>query len=231
MKISVIIPVYNESQFILHVLDRVNKQKVFFDLQIIVSDDCSTDGTIELLKKRTDLFDILLENKRNLGKGSAVSRAIPYAEGEITIIQDADLEYNPSDYKIILEPFFKNNADVVYGSRFLGSTKRRVFYFANRIANFLITLFVNIITNINFTDVETGYKAIKTDILKKINLTEKKFEFEIEITIKISRLNLRIFETGISYEGRTFEEGKKIRSIDAFRAIYAIIKYGLFRKK
>ena len=149
-------------------------------------------------------------------------------EGEITIIQDADLEYNPSDYEKLLGPFYENSADIVYGSRFQGESHKRVLYFRNRLANSVITFISNIFTNLNFTDVETGYKVFKTEILKDLDLKENTFTFEIESTMKISKKNYRIFEVGISYEGRTVEEGKKIKFVDGIKAILAIFKYKFF---
>jgi glycosyltransferase involved in cell wall biosynthesis len=228
-KISIIIPCYNEKKTILEVLKKVYEQKNNFNLEIIISDDASSDGTYELLKENSNLYDKIIRSEKNQGKGHAIRNAISHISGEISLIQDADLEYSPKDYHKILEPFFEEGADVVYGSRFIGGSKVRVFYYINKIANFFITTVANILTNTNFTDVETGFKAIKTSLLKKINLKENSFTIEIEMTMKLTKIkNIKIFETGISYSGRTYEEGKKIRAIDGIKAIFAIFKYKFF---
>ena len=226
MKFSIIIPCYNEERYIIDVLKKVNKQKDNFQIEIIVVDDCSTDNTIQFLKKRPELYDKLIISEQNEGKGNAIKLALPYLTGDITLIQDADLEYNPQDYPIIFAPFFEDNADIVFGTRFNTGKKVRIFYFLNRVANFIITTCVNFLTNINFSDVETGFKAFKTEHLKKLNLKENSFTIEIEITMKLAKIkSLRIYEVGISYSGRTYEEGKKIKMSDGFKAIYSIIKY------
>jgi glycosyltransferase involved in cell wall biosynthesis len=226
MKISIIVPCYNEERYIIKVLQKINSQKEKFDLEIIISDDCSTDKTINILKENKNLYDKLITSDHNGGKGNALKKAIPYVTGEITLIQDADLEYDPRDYSALFEPFFEDDADVVFGTRFNSGKKVRVFYYVNRIANFLITTLVNFFTNINFSDVETGYKAIKTSYLKNLNLKEDTFAIEIEITMKLGKMkSLKIYEVGISYSGRTYAEGKKIKLIDAFKAIIAIFKY------
>ncbi len=226
MKISIIVPCFNEERYIIDTLKRVCEQKKNYDLQIIVSDDGSTDNSADLLNKNSDLYDKLIISETNKGKGNAIRNAIPYIEGEVTLIQDADLEYDPKDYSIIFNPFLEDGADVVYGTRFGSGKKVRIFYYINRVANFIITNLVNTLTNINFTDVETGYKAIKSKYLKNLNLIENSFTIEIEITMKISKIKpLKIFEVGISYSGRTYEEGKKIKMIDGIKAILAIFKY------
>jgi glycosyltransferase involved in cell wall biosynthesis len=225
MKISIIIPCFNEKNFIIETLVKVNKEKKKFNLEIIVSDDCSSDGTVELLDQNKDLFDKIIKSKINKGKGHALKEGFKVASGDIILIQDADFEYDPSEYSKIIGPFLNNKADVVFGSRFLGSKPKRIIYFKNRVANFIITLLVNILTNLNFTDVETGFKAFKKNILEQIILKENSFGFEIELTMKIAKLKKRIFEIGISYNGRTIDEGKKIRFKDGLVAIYCIIKY------
>ena len=226
MKISIIVPCFNEERYIIDTLKRVCEQKKNYDLQIIVSDDGSRDNSVDLLNKNSDLYDKLIISETNKGKGNAIRNAIPYIEGEVTLIQDADLEYDPKDYSIIFNPFLEDGADVVYGTRFGSGKKVRIFYYINRVANFIITNLVNTLTNINFTDVETGYKAIKSKYLKNLNLIENSFTIEIEITMKISKIKpLKIFEVGISYSGRTYEEGKKIKMIDGIKAILAIFKY------
>ncbi len=225
MKISVIIPCFNEENTIIEILKKVNKQKKNFDIEIIISDDGSTDRTINLLDENIDLYDKLVKNKNNLGKGSAIKKGLEITKGDIIIFQDADLEYDPNDYVKLIKPFIENQADVVYGSRFLGSSAQRVIYYSHRVANFLITSLVNIFTNINYTDVETGYKVFRKSILDTIDLKEKSFGIEIETTMKISKLNPKIFEVGISYNGRTYAEGKKITFKDGLIAIWLIFKY------
>lgn len=228
MKISILIPTYNEESYILQTLKRVNEQKSKLNLEIVISDDGSTDQTISILNNNKYLFDKLVSNKKNQGKGAALKIGLNNCSGDIIIIQDADLEYNPEEFSDLIDPFLKNEADVVYGSRFLGNKTKRVLYFKNRIANFFLTMLVNLLTNLNFTDVETGYKAFRKDILKDIELKENSFTFEIEFTMKIAKLKKRIYEVGISYNGRTVEEGKKIKVKDGFLALYSIFKYRFF---
>jgi len=230
MKITILIPVYNEKNYILKVLEKVQKQKEKFDLEIIVVDDYSSDGTIEILRENNSLYDKIIYKNKNEGKGSAVIEGIKISTGEFLLIQDADLEYFPNDYAKLFEPI-KFGADAVYGSRFKGSEPKRIFYFYNRVANFLITLLINFLTNINFSDVETGYKLIRTDFIKKINLQEKTFAFEVELTVKLSKLKIKFYEVGINYNGRTYEEGKKIQIKDGFIAVYKIIYYFFLDKK
>jgi len=228
VKISIIIPTYNEERYILQILQKVNDQRSKFDLEIVISDDASTDQTISLLNNNQNLYDKLINNKENQGKGSALRNGFANCSGDIIIIQDADLEYNPEEFSDLIEPFLKSDADVVYGSRFLGNKTKRILYFKNRVANFFLTLLVNICTNLNFTDVETGYKAFKKEILKEIQLKENSFAFEIEFTMKVAKLKKKIFEVGVSYNGRTIEEGKKIKLRDGILAVYCILKYKLF---
>ena len=223
MKISVVIPVYNEKNYILEVLKKVNNQKKNFNLEIIVVDDGSSDGTKEILQNSPDLYDKLITYEKNFGKGFTES------EGEIILIQDADLEYDPNEYNELINPFITKNADVVLGSRFKGDRPERLLNFHHRIANFIITFIVNIFTNINFSDVETCYKVFKKEHLKNFSLKENGFAIEIELIMKLSKLKLRIFEVGISYSGRTYEQGKKIKLRDAFGAIYSIIKYKIIK--
>ena len=226
MKISIIVPCYNEARYIINVLKNINKQKTKFDLEIIVVDDCSKDESISLLEKNKNLYDKLIISETNKGKGNAIRLAIPHITGDITLIQDADLEYSPEDYPVILTPFFEDDADVVYGTRFNSGKKVRIFYYLNRVANFIITTFVNCLTNINFSDVETGFKALKTKHLRNLNLKENSFTIEIEMTMKLARIkSLKMYEVGISYSGRTYDEGKKIKMSDGIKAIFAIIKY------
>lgn len=224
MKITILIPVFNEKNYILKVLEKVNLQRKKYNLEIIVVDDHSTDGTVELLKNHSHLYNQVFYKNKNEGKGSAIIKGIEFATGEYTLVQDADLEYSPDDYIQLFKPI-DNNADAVYGSRFKGSEPKRIIYFFNRVANFLITFLVNCLTNINFSDVETGYKLVKTDLLKKIDLQEKTFAIEVELTMKLAKLNIKFYEVGINYDGRKYEEGKKIQIKDGFIAIYKILYY------
>lgn len=225
MKISVIIPCFNEEKTIIEILKRVNIQKEKLELEVIVSDDGSNDNTIDILEKNKNLYDKLIKNKKNQGKGAALIKGIEIASGELILLQDADLEYNPNDYNKLISPFLNSNADVVYGSRFQGSAAHRLIYFSHRVANMLITTLVCILTNINFSDVETGYKVFKKSLIKKISLNENSFGIEIELTMKFSKIRAKIFEVGISYNGRTYQEGKKITLKDGFIAIFLIFKY------
>ena len=229
MKITVIIPVFNEEKYILKVLKNVNSFKNKLNLEILVSDDGSTDETLSILKKNENLYDVLIEGKENKGKGSAIKNATKFITGDYVIIQDADLEYNPQDYVKLIDPINKFGAEVVFGSRFKGSEAKRILYFKNRVANFVLSFIVSFVTNINFSDVETGYKVIKSDIFKELNLTENSFAIEIEITMKLAKKKLKFYEVGISYNGRTFEEGKKIKTIDGLIALYKIFYYKLIK--
>lgn len=225
MKISVIIPCHNEEKTILEILAKVNSQKSKFNLEIIVCDDGSKDRTISIIEENNNLYDKFIKLDQNSGKGSAIQKAIAQCTGDIILFQDADLEYDPNDYDKMINPFVTKNADVVYGSRFQGSAAHRLIYFSHRVANFFLTLLTSIMTNINFSDVETGYKAFKSEVLKSIILKEKSFGIEIEITMKISKLKVKIYEVGISYNGRTYAEGKKITIKDGFIAVFLIFKY------
>lgn len=226
-RISIIIPVFNEQNTICEILEKVLLQKQL-EKEIIVIDDNSTDETKKLLKDNFSEHIILIENEKNYGKGYCIKKGIKKASGEIIIIQDADLEYDPSDYNSLLNPIIKNKADVVYGSRFIGDSEKRVLFFWHRIGNLFLTLLSNAFTNLNLTDMEVGYKAFRTKTIKDIKLLENRFGFEPEITAKISKKKLRIFEVGIKYYGRTYEEGKKINWKDGIAAIYCIFKYNLF---
>jgi glycosyltransferase involved in cell wall biosynthesis len=225
IKTSIIIPVFNEFNYIETILNKINIEKKNLNLEIIVSDDGSNDGTEKFLESNTHLYDLITTSKLNQGKGNAINNALHLASGEITIIQDADLEYDPKDYVKFLKVFREVNADVVYGNRFNNNEYERLHYFSHKIANTIITLLVNCITNINFSDVECGLKAFKTKILKEINLKEKSFGFEIEITKKIVKKKMKIFQVPVNYNGRSYSEGKKIKLKDAFRALYCIFKY------
>jgi glycosyltransferase involved in cell wall biosynthesis len=228
MLISIIIPCFNEKEYIEEIIKRILDQNNI-NKEIIIVDDGSTDGTTEILKNSIEnKVNKIIYLKKNYGKGNAIREAIKFVTGEIILIQDADLEYNPKDYSKIILPFKTNKADAVYGSRFTSNEGRRIIYFTNTIANKIITFLVNCLSNLNFTDVETGYKAFKTKIVKKINLNEKGFGFEIEITMKLARSKATFYEVGITYSGRTLSEGKKIRMKHFFEAIYCTIKYKLF---
>ena len=228
MKISIIIPCYNEESTIEKIVHKILDLNNL-DLEIIIVDDNSTDGSKNIIEtKIKNRVNKVIFNDRNYGKGYSIRKGIEVATGDITIIQDADLEYDPKDYEKILEPFKIGVADVVYGSRFIGSDKKRVLYFWHTVGNKFLTLFSNIFTDLNLSDMEVGYKAFRTDVLKSINLKENRFGFEPEITAKISKKSLRLYEVGISYFGRKYNEGKKITWKDGFSAIRCIIKYNLF---
>ena len=225
---SIIIPVFNEEKTIKPILDKVLEQKEY-NKEIIVIDDCSSDKTKFLIENEYADKVKLISNNQNYGKGYCIRKGIEIANGDITLIQDADLEYDPTDYIKILTPLLDGRADVVYGSRFLGDGEKRVLYFWHRVGNFILTLLSNSLSNLNLTDMEVGYKAFKTKILKEIKLNENRFGFEPEITAKIAKKKLKIFEVGIKYYGRTYLEGKKINWKDGISAIYCILKYNLFK--
>ena len=228
MKLSIIIPCYNEKSTIREVIDAVLAAP-YDDKEIIVVDDCSKDGTKEVLLEEIEpLVHQILFHKVNQGKGAALRTGIQAATGDIVLIQDADLEYDPQEYPNLVEPILRNKADVVYGSRFMGSQPHRVLYFWHSVGNMVLTILSNMFTNLNLTDMETCYKVFRREIIQGISIKENRFGFEPEITAKIAKLECRIFEVGISYYGRTYKEGKKIGWKDGFRAIYCIIKYNLF---
>ena len=228
MLVTVIIPCFNEKKTIAKVVDRINNLKDL-NLEVIIIDDYSNDGTRELLKNEIDdNVSRIVFNNKNYGKGYCIKKGIEASNGDVILIQDADLEYDPSDYPKLLKPIESGVADVVYGSRFLGGEEKRVLYFWHTLGNKLLTIFSNMFTNLNLTDMEVGYKLFKSDILKDINLVENRFGIEPEVTAKISKKKIRIFEVGISYYGRKYEEGKKITWKDGFSAIRCIIKYNLF---
>ena len=231
-KLSIIIPCYNEKNTIELILEKIlkslNDYKIF-NYEIIIVDDNSKDGTIKILEnlKVKEKIKIYF-HELNLGKGAAIQTALNYVTGDVTIIQDADLEYDPFDYKKLLTPFFEANADVVYGSRFLGGGKYvRIHFFWHYLANKILTFICNLFINLNLTDMETGYKAFRTSALKNIKLKEKSFSFEPEVTIKLSKKKYKFFEVPVSYNGRSYEEGKKIGIKDAFIALKAIIFYSI----
>ena len=231
-KVSIIIPCYNEKKTISEILKRIDqsiKNYKILKYEIIIVDDFSNDGTREVLEDlKTEENRKIFFHDTNLGKGAAIHTALEYITGEVIIIQDADLEYDPSDYNKLLVPFFETNADVVYGSRFLGGGKYvRIHFFWHYLANKILTFICNLFINLNLTDMETGYKVFKTSALKSIYLKEKSFSFEPEVTIKLAKKKFKFFEVPITYNGRSYEEGKKIGLKDAFIALKAIIYYSL----
>ena len=230
MKLSIIIPCYNEIGTINHILDKVISLKNY-DKEIIVIDDYSNDGSRELLEKdKGQKITNLILNNKNYGKGYCIRKGINKATGDIIIIQDADLEYDPSDYYKIIEPIKNGYADVVYGSRFIGSQEKRVLFFWHSIGNKFLTVLSNMFSNLNLTDMECCYKAFKSDVIKSLELKENRFGFEPEVTAKIAKKNLKIYEVGVKYFGRKYVDGKKITWKDGFRAIYCIIFYSIFSK-
>ncbi len=232
MILSVVVPCYNEEETVLKILRRIQESPVFpeHELELIVVDDCSGDGTLDVLEANPGSYHKLLRHKANQGKGAALRTGIAAATGDIVIIQDADLEYDPRDYPTLIDPILHRGADVVFGSRFLGGRPHRVVYFWHMLGNRFLTTLSNMCTNINLTDMETCYKVCRRDIIQQFQIEEDRFGFEPEITAKLAHSGCIIYEVGISYDGRTYAEGKKIGWRDGVRAIYAIIKYNLFRK-
>jgi glycosyltransferase involved in cell wall biosynthesis len=231
-KLSILIPAYNEEETIISILNQVLAVELRDNVQkeIIIVNDCSTDQTVEkveeFIKRHTEVDIQLLSQDKNKGKGAAINRAIQECSGDYLIVQDADLEYDPQEYNQLLKPVFMDNADVVYGSRFMGHQPHRILFYWHSIGNKFLTRFSNMMTNLNLTDMETCYKLIRSSIAKKINIKENRFGIEPEITAKLAKVKkIKIYEVGISYYGRTYDEGKKIGWKDGFRAIWCILKY------
>ncbi|MDA8408569.1 MAG: glycosyltransferase family 2 protein [Deltaproteobacteria bacterium] len=229
MKLSIIIPCYNEFDTIENIIGAVRESPID-DKEIIVVDDFSSDGTRDILKDKIEhLVHAVIYHEKNLGKGASIRTGLKVASGDIILIQDADLEYNPQEYGRLIKPIVDGKADVVYGSRFVGGDAHRVLYFWHYIGNKLLTILSNMFTDLNLSDMETCYKVFRREVIQQISIEEDRFGFEPEITAKVARLNCRIYEVGISYTGRTYSEGKKIGWKDGIRAVWCILKYNLLR--
>jgi glycosyltransferase involved in cell wall biosynthesis len=227
MKVSVVVPCFNERQTIKTIIEAIRAAPLQ-EREIIVVDDGSTDETTEVLKEIAPFVDRIIYQPGNLGKGAALRAGFAAATGDVILVQDADLEYNPADYSILLEPILSGEADAVFGSRFIGGRPHRVLYFWHMVGNKLITLLSNMFTNLNLTDVESGCKAFRAPVIKSLDLRENRFGFEVEVAAKLANARSRIYEVGISYSGRTYEEGKKVTWRDGVRAIWAVLRYNLF---
>ena len=229
MKVSIIVPCYNEASTIKEIIRKINSQKDI-EKEIIVIDDCSTDQTRTILKNDiNDQIQKLILNPKNFGKGYSIREGIKESTGDLILIQDADLEYDPRDFKKLINPILDGIADVVYGSRFIGDAERRVLYFWHMVGNKFLTLLSNMLTNLNLSDMEVCYKVFRSEIIKDINLKENRFGFEPEITAKIAKKNIRIYEVGVKYFGRTYSDGKKITWKDGLSALRCIFYYNLLR--
>jgi glycosyltransferase involved in cell wall biosynthesis len=229
MKLSIVIPCYNEKDHLLELISRVKSAPVP-DKEIILVDDCSTDGTRELIRTRIETtVDRVVYQPMNRGKGAAIRSGLDWVTGDIVIIQDADLEYDPMEYLKLMTPIVEGKADVVYGSRFMGGDPHRVHLFWHYLGNRILTLLSNMFTNLNLTDMETCYKLFRTDVIKGMTIQQDRFGIEPEITAKVARTKCRVYEVGISYYGRSYGEGKKIGWKDGLQAVYVILRYGIFR--
>lgn len=232
MKLSIVIPIYNEKNTILELISRVERADIGdIEKEIILVDDFSADGSRDILEKLENKYKVIYQDK-NMGKGAALRAGFKQATGDILIVQDADLEYNPDEYQKLLEPITNNSADVVYGSRFTGIGAHRVLFFWHNMGNQILTTLSNMLTNLNLTDIETGYKVFRKEVIKDIlpKLKSNRFGFEPEVTARIAKGEYRIYEVGISYHGRTYKEGKKINWKDGIKAVFAIIYFNLFSK-
>ena len=230
MKLSIVIPCYNEKNTIQDIVDAVKAAPVA-DKEIVIVDDYSTDGTRDVLREQiAPQVDRILYHEVNQGKGAALRTGFRHVTGDVVVVQDADMEYDPQEYSLLMDPIEKGRADVVFGSRFMGGAPHRVVYFWHMMGNRFLTLLSNMFTNINLTDMETCYKMFRREVIQSIVIEENRFGFEPEITAKVAAKGCRIYEVGISYYGRTYAEGKKIGWRDGFRAIYAIVKYNLWRR-
>jgi len=229
MKLSIIIPCYNEKEHLPELISRVISSPVD-EKEIILVDDCSTDGTTDLIRTRIETtVDRVIYHSKNMGKGAAIRSGLDCVTGDIVIIQDADLEYDPTEYPKLIAPIVEGRADVVFGSRFMGGDPHRVHLFWHYAGNRILTLLSNMFTNLNLTDMETCYKVFRTDVIKGLTIQQNRFGIEPEITAKVAKANCRIYEVGISYHGRSYGEGKKIGWKDGVKAVYVILRYGIFR--
>ena len=228
MKVSIIVPCFNERVTIEKIVSAIRGSPLQ-EREIIIVDDGSTDGTTDVLKEKiAPVVDRIIYQPRNQGKGGALRAGFTVANGDVILVQDADLEYDPADYPLLLNPIFSGDADAVFGSRFMSGRPHRVLYFWHMVGNKFLTLLSNMLTNLNLTDVETGYKAFRASVIKNLDLRENRFGFEVEIAAKLAKARCRIYEVGVSYSGRTYGEGKKANWKDGVHAIYAILRYNLF---
>jgi len=235
LKLSIIIPAYNEATTIHLILDKIKAAQLIDDIEkeVLLVDDCSKDNTTDVIKKYQDHNEDLIlryfSNDKNRGKGFSLAKGLKESTGDFVIVQDADLEYDPEEYNLLLKPMIHNGADVVYGSRFMGGSPHRILFFWHSLGNHFLTFISNMATNLNLTDMETGYKLFRKEVISKLDLKENRFGFEPEVTAKIAKIKgIRIYEVGISYYGRTYQEGKKINWRDGVHAVYCIIKYNYF---